>query len=91
MKNTLTPLDVAYFGADGGFLAVDSMDPCPPDTVDCPVYSGATDYTLAIEVPAGLAAVYGMEPGGRAVVDGPCDPSAVRPPATPVRPADTSG
>lgn len=75
MKDTLIPLDVAYYDESGSFLAADAMQPCAEGT-DCPVYAGATDYTLAIEVPAGLAAVYGMEPGGRAIIDGPCDPAS---------------
>lgn len=96
MKDTLIPLDVAFYDTNGDFLDVDSMEPCPDGTVDCPVYGGATDYTLAIEVPAGLAAVYGMESGGRAVVDGPCVPtdvlrSGVVAPDGPVRPTDGSG
>lgn len=96
MKDTLIPLDVAFYDANGDFLDVDSMEPCPDGTVDCPVYGGATDYTLAIEVPAGLAAVYGMESGGRAVVDGPCVPTDVQPSGAaasdgPVRPTDGSG
>jgi uncharacterized protein len=74
MKNTLVPLDIAFYDGAGGFLAVDRMDPCAAADADCPVYAGASGYLWAIEVPAGLAAVYGMESGGRIVVTGPCTP-----------------
>lgn len=76
MKDTLIPLDVAFFGDDGAFMASDSMEPCPAGTTNCPIYDGPSGYSWAIEVPAGRSAVYGLESGGRIVVTGPCDPAA---------------
>jgi uncharacterized membrane protein (UPF0127 family) len=75
MKDTLIALDVSFYGTDGSFLGADSMEPCAPGS-ECPVYAGAPGYSWAIEVPAGDAESFGMEPGGRITIGEPCDPSA---------------
>ena len=51
MRDTLIPLDIAFFDAEG--LAVDrlSMEPCTADT--CPTYNAAGPYRFAVEAPAG--------------------------------------
>lgn len=76
MKDTLISLDVAFYDTAGDFVGTKSMEPCPPDEPDCPIYRAPGEYAYAIEVPAGRAAVYGMERGGRISLDGPCDPAS---------------
>ncbi|RPI22311.1 MAG: hypothetical protein EHM57_05495, partial [Actinobacteria bacterium] len=51
MKNTLLPLDIAFFAGDGSFVDRLTMEPCPGDP--CPVYRPSGPYRLAVEVPAG--------------------------------------
>lgn len=49
MKDTLIPLDIAFFAADGALVDNFTMVPCPDD--DCPDYSATAVYKYAIEVP----------------------------------------
>lgn len=51
MKNTLIPLDIAFFAADGRLVDVLMMKPCTTD--QCPTYRPAGPYRHAIETPAG--------------------------------------
>ena len=51
MLNTLIPLDIAFFGADGLLVSKTSMVPCETDT--CPKYPSEGPYRYAIEAPAG--------------------------------------
>lgn len=51
MKNTLIPLDIAFFDAEGDFVDDTTMEPCPE--VPCPSYSASGPYRYAVEVPAG--------------------------------------
>lgn len=51
MKDTLIPLDIAFFSADGALVKVLSMVPCESDP--CPTYSPGAPYRYAVEVPAG--------------------------------------
>ena len=51
MKNTLIPLDIAFFGTDGSFVSGDTMYPCIEDP--CPVYRPSGSYRYAVEAPAG--------------------------------------
>jgi uncharacterized protein len=59
MKDTLIPLDVAFFAADGSLVGEEPMVPC--DAEPCPVYRADAPYRYALEVPAGgFAAVEGL-------------------------------
>lgn len=58
MKDTLIPLDIAFFRADGSLLEVISMVPCPGD--DCPTYRASEPYRYALEASPG--AFDGLEP-----------------------------
>ena len=51
MKNTLIPLDIVFFTADGGFVDSLTMAPCTEDP--CPVYRPRGAYRYALEAPAG--------------------------------------
>ncbi|MCJ7726565.1 MAG: DUF192 domain-containing protein [Acidimicrobiia bacterium] len=51
MKDTLIPLDIAFFAADGSVVDLLSMVPCEADP--CPSYRPGGPYRWALEVPAG--------------------------------------
>lgn len=51
MRDTLIPLDIAFFTADGVLVDLVSMAPCQDDP--CPSYRPSGSYRSALEVPAG--------------------------------------
>jgi hypothetical protein len=51
MKDTLIPLDVAFFTATGELVDLLRMEPCVADP--CPVYRPAAPYRFAIETEVG--------------------------------------
>ena len=59
MKNTLIPLDIAFFGEDKSLVDILSMVPCTADP--CPFYVPDGPFAWALETPAGLLAP--LEPG----------------------------
>lgn len=61
MKNTLVPLDIAFFDVEGILVDRLAMDPCTGDP--CPVYEPGGPYRHALEAPAGDLAF--MAPGAR--------------------------
>lgn len=52
MKNTLMPLDILFFAANGTFVSWQRMDPCKADP--CPSYYSNGSAQYALEVPAGF-------------------------------------
>jgi uncharacterized membrane protein (UPF0127 family) len=68
MKNTLIPLDVAFFGADGSLVDVLTMVPCEADP--CPSYRPSGAYRWALEAPAGRLAGWGDGDPTLGAVDG---------------------
>lgn len=50
MKNTLVPLRIAFFNADGRRVRQLSMTPCRTDS--CPIYSPGRRYRFALELRA---------------------------------------
>lgn len=50
MKNTLIPMDILFFDANGDFVSSASMAPCKEDP--CPIYTSAEPASIALEVPA---------------------------------------
>ncbi|HVM21360.1 MAG TPA: DUF192 domain-containing protein [Egibacteraceae bacterium] len=61
MKNTLIPLSIAFFDADGRVLAVRDMAPCEREP--CPTYDPGAGYHGALEVNQGAFDEIGLEPG----------------------------
>ena len=66
MKNTLIPLDIAFFSANGEFVDSMTMAPCTADP--CPTYRPSGSYRYALEAPAGdlafVTSTATLEPGG---------------------------
>ena len=73
MKDTLIPLDIAFFDEDGFLVSQTTMEPCPSDVESCPTYAsdGAAQY--ALEAPLGVLAV--LPADARLVVIGALDGS----------------
>lgn len=51
MKDTLIPLDIGFFNADGLLVGKDEMVPCLSDP--CEIYRIEDSYWFALEVPTG--------------------------------------
>ena len=58
MRDTLIPLDIWWFGADGALLGSTEMTPCAADP--CTAYGSPGEVAHALETPAGEAE---FEPG----------------------------
>jgi uncharacterized membrane protein (UPF0127 family) len=71
MRNTPTPLSIAFFAADGGYVGSYDMEACD-DSPDCPVYPSPGAYRFALEVAQGDLARLGVGPGSRLAVGGNC-------------------
>jgi uncharacterized membrane protein (UPF0127 family) len=52
MKNTLIPLEILFFDAEGNFVNVATMEPCAADP--CPRYKSAALSQYALEVSPGF-------------------------------------
>ena len=63
MKDTLIPLDIAFWDGKGGIVATSTMTPCTTDS--CPVYQPPTSYVGSVEMNAGLLAARGINTGDR--------------------------
>jgi len=51
MKDTIIPLDIAFFAEDGSLVDRQLMEPCEADP--CPLYYSGVPYRWALETPAG--------------------------------------
>lgn len=72
MRNTPTPLTIAYYDAAGAFVSANDMEPCD-DVPTCPSYPAPSRrYRVAIEVPKGRAPGLGLVAGSTARVGGAC-------------------
>ena len=63
MKDTLLPLDIAFWDSKGRIVATLTMTPCRTDS--CPVYQPATTYVSSVEMNAGLLAAKGIKAGDK--------------------------
>lgn len=77
MRNTPSPLSIAWIDADGGLVSTADMEPCE-DGDGCPTYSPTGSYRFAVEVPQGELGSVGIVEGSRLAVGGDC---AARAPA----------
>ncbi|ALM09445.1 MAG TPA: DUF192 domain-containing protein [Candidatus Peribacter riflensis] len=69
MKDTLLPLDIAFFDAEGRFVSQASMVPCPPEEgAACPSTLSTGPAQFALEVPAGFLKAAGVEEGWNLVL-----------------------
>ena len=71
MRNVPVGLSIAWFGADGRFVAAADMAPCP-DQEGCPNYAPPAPYRVAIEVPQGGLGRLGVGDGSVLTVGGAC-------------------
>lgn len=74
MKNTLIPLSIAFFAADGDVLAVLDMEPCEEDP--CPSYDPGVSYRGTLEVNEGFFDEVGLDEEWR--IELPADVEAVQ-------------
>ena len=58
MKDTLIPLSIAFYAADGRILRILDMQPCKADP--CPLYDPEVPYRGALEVNEGAFADWGL-------------------------------
>ncbi|MDD9368834.1 MAG: DUF192 domain-containing protein [Acidimicrobiales bacterium] len=73
MFNTVTPLSIAWFDAEGAFVSSTDMEPCTSeDDSDCPMYPPEGEYRFALEVFQGDLDDLGVGPGSRLALGGPC-------------------
>jgi uncharacterized membrane protein (UPF0127 family) len=63
MKDTLIPLSIAFYGADGRILRILDMAPCKRDP--CPLYDPGVAYRGALEVNAGAFRRWGISESDR--------------------------
>jgi len=71
MKDTLIPLSIAWFDANGNFVSATDMEPCL-DQVDCPNHYATRPYRFALEVAKGGLGDLGIGPGSHVSVGGAC-------------------
>jgi uncharacterized protein len=67
MKNTLIPLSIAFFDANGRILRILDMEPCEADP--CQVYDPKVAYRGALEVNQGAFDEWGVAEGDRSTVE----------------------
>ena len=73
MRNTPTPLSIAWIAADGALVSTADMAPCE-DRDGCPTYAPAGPYRTAIEVFQGGLDDLGITEGAQVAVGGECAP-----------------
>jgi uncharacterized membrane protein (UPF0127 family) len=63
MKDTLIPLSIAFWDADGRIISILDMDPCTEDP--CPSYGPGEPFVGAVEVARGTFERHGVAVGDR--------------------------
>ena len=74
MRNTPTPLSIAFLDGAGTVVATTDMAPCE-DVPDCPVYEPGATYRYTVEVPQGDLEAVGLVDGAQLTVESEVDPS----------------
>ena len=75
MRNTPTPLSIAWIAADGSVVTITDMAPCE-DRDGCPTYPPGGPYRYALEVFQGDLPALGITEGSKVTVGGTCAPTA---------------
>ena len=75
MRNTPTPLSIAWIGADGSVVGTADMEPCE-DREGCPTYPAPGPYRYAIEVEQGRLPDLGITEDANVRVGGDCAPTS---------------
>ena len=75
MRNTPTPLSIAWVAADGEVVSIEDMAPCE-DREGCPTYSPDGPYRYAIETFQGDLADFGITEAATVTVGGRCAPTS---------------
>jgi len=73
MRNTPTPLSIAYVAADGSVVSITDMEPCE-DREGCPTYPPGGPFRTAIEVVQGDLPSLGITDAATVTVGGACAP-----------------
>lgn len=73
MRNTPTPLSIAWVAADGEVVTIKDMEPCE-DREGCPTYPSEGRYRYAIEVFQGDLPALGITEDATVTVGGRCAP-----------------
>jgi uncharacterized membrane protein (UPF0127 family) len=71
MRNTPTPLSIAWVDSGGKLVSTADMAPCG-DVPTCPLYPAKGPYRFALEVPKGDLAKLGLTEGSTLAVGGSC-------------------
>lgn len=71
MRNTPTPLSIAWIDAAGEIVSTTDMEPCA-DIPTCPLYAPEGSYRFALEVPKGGLTDLGLVDGATMRVGGSC-------------------
>jgi uncharacterized membrane protein (UPF0127 family) len=71
MRNTPTPLSIAWIDGGGAIVSTTDMAPCE-DRDGCPTYPPGGRYRTAIEVPLGTLPSLGITEGATVTVGGAC-------------------
>lgn len=74
MRNTPTPLSIAWIAADGEVVTITDMEPCE-DREGCPTYSPDGPYRYAIEAFQGDLDELGITEDANVTVGGSCAPA----------------
>jgi uncharacterized protein len=69
MKDTLIPLSIAFYAADGRIVKILDMEPCDADP--CPLYDPKVAYRGALEVNQGAFTGWGISAGDRLRITSP--------------------
>ena len=75
MRNTPTPLSIAFVDDEGAIVSVADMEPCASDAPRCTNYRADGPYRFAVEVPQGHLADLGLAGDARLVVTSAVNPS----------------
>jgi uncharacterized membrane protein (UPF0127 family) len=73
MRNTPTPLSIAWIAADGSVVTIADMAPCE-DRDGCPTYAPDGPYRYALEVFQGGLPALGITEASKVTVGGTCAP-----------------